>query len=89
MSSLPQLIGGEKALKRRLFYPEKALQNKIEGRVTIQYMIDELGNTSDFKILEGIGYGCDEVVLNGLRDIKYNNKAEIRFMWQLSIDFKL
>jgi TonB family protein len=59
--------GGKKAFKQyleqNLRYPEQALNNKIEGKVTVQFTIETNGVLSDFQVLRGLGYGCDEEVI--------------------------
>ncbi|MEO7990846.1 MAG: TonB family protein [Chryseolinea sp.] len=60
-------LGGRKAykqyLEKNLRYPEVALNNNIEGRVTIQFTVDTAGSLNDFKVLRSLGYGCDEEVI--------------------------
>lgn len=64
---LAEPIGGRKAydqyLKNSLRYPQQALENKIKGKVTIQFTVKANGVLSDFNVLKGLGYGCDEEVL--------------------------
>jgi len=59
--------GGRAAYKQYLEtsmrYPEEALQNEIEGKVTIQFTVEPTGQLTDFKVLKGLGYGCDEEVI--------------------------
>ncbi|MBT1705572.1 energy transducer TonB [Chryseosolibacter indicus] len=59
--------GGRRAfnkyLETNLQYPEVAKQNKIEGRVTVQFTVKQDGTLSDFKVIKGIGYGCDEELI--------------------------
>lgn len=59
--------GGRMAYKQyletNLHYPELALQNEVEGRVTIQFTVETSGELSNFRVLKGIGYGCDEEVI--------------------------
>jgi TonB family protein len=59
--------GGRKAYKQylaeNLRYPEQALNNSVEGRVTVQFTIEPTGKMTDFKILKGLGYGCEEEVI--------------------------
>ena len=59
--------GGRRAFKQylenNLQYPDQALKNEVEGKVTIQFSIGMTGQLSDFKIIRGIGYGCDEEVI--------------------------
>lgn len=50
-------------LETNLHYPELALQNEVEGRVTIQFTVETSGELSNFRVLKGIGYGCDEEVI--------------------------
>jgi TonB family protein len=47
-------------LKNHLKYPAKARKHKIEGRVIVQFTVDENGDVSDAEIKSGIGGGCDE-----------------------------
>ncbi|HLT73950.1 MAG TPA: TonB family protein [Ohtaekwangia sp.] len=59
--------GGKKAFKQyleqNLHYPEQALNNKIEGKVTVQFTLDSNGAITDFKVLKGLGYGCEDEVI--------------------------
>ncbi len=63
--------GGRKAFKQylesNLEYPEQALKNEVEGKVTIQFSIGMTGQLTEFKVIRGIGYGCDEEVIRLIR----------------------
>jgi len=50
-------------LEKNLRYPERALENNIEGRVTVQFTVDPSGKMRDFNVLKGLGFGCDEEVI--------------------------
>ena len=39
------------------------MQNKVEGKVTIQFIIGTSGQLTDFKVVRGIGYGCEDEVI--------------------------
>ena len=54
-------------IKDNIVYPEKAIGNNIEGDVVIGFTIDKEGIPKDFKILRGIGYGCEEQVINAIK----------------------
>ncbi|MBL7870142.1 MAG: TonB family protein [Cyclobacteriaceae bacterium] len=58
----------DKYLKNSLQYPQQALDNKIKGRVTIQFTVETDGSLSDFTIFRGLGYGCDEEVIRLIKD---------------------
>jgi len=59
--------GGRKAykqyLEKSMQYPEQALANNIEGKVTIQFTVETTGQLSEFRVIKGIGHGCDEEVM--------------------------
>lgn len=59
--------GGRRAFKqyleKNLLYPEAAMLKKVEGKVTIQFTVEATGQLSDFKVVKGIGSGCDEEVI--------------------------
>ena len=59
--------GGRRAykqyLEKNMNYPEQALANNIEGRVTIQFTVESSGVLSNFTVIKGIGHGCDEEVI--------------------------
>jgi len=56
----PKPIGGIVELLNKLRYPTQAKRNKISGEVLVEASIDEFGFVTAAKVLEGIGYGCDE-----------------------------
>lgn len=60
----PTPDGGRQAfnnyIAENLKYPDQALENNIEGRVTVEFTVQPSGQISDFKIVKGLGYGCDE-----------------------------
>lgn len=53
----------KKYLAENMRYPEQALKNNVEGKVTIQFTVGTTGQVSDFRVIRGIGYGCDEEVI--------------------------
>jgi protein TonB len=68
----PEFPGGMKALGKYIdgknhHYPKEARANKIEGKVVVQFIINEDGTPSDFKVKEGIGYGCDEAAIEAFK----------------------
>jgi TonB family protein len=64
--------GGRKAYKQYLVselrYPEQALENNVEGKVTIQFTVETSGTLSEFKVLKGIGHGCEEEVIRLIKE---------------------
>lgn len=56
----PEPVGGFESIQKRVYYPELAKKNKIQGIVKIRAYIDRYGDVEKTEIVEGIGYGCDE-----------------------------
>lgn len=54
-------------LRNNIKYPSLALQNKIQGKVYISFIIEKDGSISNVKVLQGIGAGCDEEALRVTR----------------------
>ena len=73
--SRPIYPGGQKAMnefvRSNLRYPDEALQNKIEGSVTVEYDVNVFGEVISTKVTHGIGYGCDEEACRIVSLLKY------------------
>ena len=58
---LAEPVGGMKAydkyLEEKKIYPQQALDNKVEGKVVIEFTVSSTGMVSDFNIIKKIGYG--------------------------------
>lgn len=63
----PEEKGFKNYIRSKITYPEKAVTNNIEGDVEIGFDIEKDGSLSHFKVLRGIGYGCDEEVINAIK----------------------
>jgi TonB family protein len=89
---------GNRAFKQYLEkthkYPKEAKETKVEGIVTIEFKVDATGALSEFKILRGIGTGCDEelirLILQGApwvpttKDgLPVSDKARVKFKFEL------
>lgn len=66
----PEFPGGNHTLKQFLFaniqYPEKALQERIQGDIWVVFVIDSTGAINDMSVQEGINTECDAEVLRVL-----------------------
>lgn len=64
--------GGDRNFKRYLNtavrYPEAALRNRVGGRVTVRFAIEPDGRLTGFEVLKGIGYGCDEALVDAIKN---------------------
>lgn len=86
--------GFAKYFRDNLRYPEKAIRANVEGTVKAEFTIAKNGSIIKPRIIEGIGYGCDEEVkrllLNSRKWIaaRYNIKR-IETTATISVNFKL
>jgi len=49
-----------RALGKIMEYPEEAQVQGIQGKVYVEFLVDRGGNLRRFKVVKGIGGGCDE-----------------------------
>ncbi|WP_316772514.1 energy transducer TonB [Pedobacter frigiditerrae] len=98
ISVKPEYPGGEKKFKefiyKNLKYPSNAIKNNIEGAVTAEFTIAKDGKLLFPKIINSLGYGCDEAVLEILKHsrkwipgMKYGRP--IVMSYQTNVVFKL
>jgi periplasmic protein TonB len=64
VEKMPEPIGGYKGfyegLSINMKYPKRASRDNVTGKVFISFVVNEKSEVTDFKVLKGIGYGCDE-----------------------------
>ena len=83
-----------KFIEENLQYTQSALDDRIEGRVIVQFSIDTAGYTQNHKILKGIREDLDREVLRIAKLIKFDQPAKnrgkpIEFCYSIPIVFKL
>jgi protein TonB len=67
----PSFPGLPDFLRNNLVYPPAAFDNNIQGRVAVNFTVDEEGKIVQAKVIQGIGYGCDEEALRVIRLTKW------------------
>lgn len=94
---LPRYGGGNEEFKKfiasNLRYPKAALEARIEGKVLVEYEIDDNGFVHNPRVVRSLGYGCDEeavriVGLLRFRKVK-NRGVRVRVNTKTNIVFKL
>ncbi|PTM14376.1 MAG: energy transducer TonB [Bacteroidetes bacterium] len=89
----PELIGGIGGLQKKIRYPEMARRAGIEGRVYVQFIVNERGEVENPVIIRGIGGGADEEALRVVREAKFRPGLQrgrpVRVQFSLPIVFKL
>jgi protein TonB len=72
----------DKYLADHLRYPAAAAEAGIQGRVFVQFVIDEQGKVGQARVVRGVSRDCDEEALRVVRAMpawrpaKYNGKAQ-------------
>jgi periplasmic protein TonB len=59
-------------IRKNLKYPRQAQRMDVQGKVTVEFIVNRDGVPSDFKIIRGIGAGCDEEAMRVLALTKWN-----------------
>ncbi|MDX1642615.1 MAG: TonB family protein, partial [Balneolaceae bacterium] len=71
----------------------EARQKSIEGRVYVQFIVNEQGDVEDAKVIRGIGGGADEEALRVVRQAKFEPGMQrgrpVRVQYSLPIFFRL
>lgn len=90
---MPNLIGGMADLQGRVKYPKEAKKHGVEGKVTVQFIVDKLGEVRDAEVIRGIGAGADEEALRVVKIAKFEPGEQegepVCVQYALSINFRL
>lgn len=67
----PEYPGGRIAMANfianHLRYPDEAVANDVSGKVLVRFIVLADGTLSDFKVIQSLGYGCDEEAVRVLK----------------------
>ncbi|NIT60886.1 MAG: TonB family protein [Aliifodinibius sp.] len=93
VENMPELKGGLGALQQKINYPDMARKAGIEGRVIIQFIVNEKGEVEDPRVIRGIGGGCDKEALRVVKQAQFEPGRQrgnpVRVQYSLPITFKL
>lgn len=57
------------SIGQHMKYPEEAKVNRIQGEVFVRFMVEKSGKLTNVEIMKGLGYGCDEAVLEAFKKV--------------------
>jgi TonB family protein len=77
VEQMPEMIGGQMAFYDALRYPETARRAGIQGRVIIQFVVDEDGSVINPRVLRGIGGGADEAAVEAITQMKFTPGTQL------------
>ncbi len=93
VEEMPTLVGGLKVLQEQIQYPEIAKKAGIEGRVILQFIVDEEGNVTDPQVVKGLGGGISEEALRVLQATKFTpgrqNGENVKVKLSIPFSFRL
>ena len=72
LAQSPWFVGGDASLAAfaaKIQYPEAALNARVEGKVTVSFVVDTLGRVTDYAVVRGLSHGCDAEALRVARTI--------------------
>jgi protein TonB len=71
VEEMPEFLGGNlhTFIAENIQYPQRALRAEVEGLVYTSFVVGVDGSISDFKIMRGIGFGCDEEALRVIQKL--------------------
>ena len=91
-------MGGYEAfytyVAKNVKYPAQAQRMGLEGRVFVQFVVDQSGKLTSIEVMRGIGAGCDEEAIRVLENAprwepgKQRGRA-VKVRMVLPITFKL
>ncbi len=94
----PSFVGGYAALMeflaKNIHYPSYGIENGIEGRVIVQFVVDENGNIINPKVVRGMGGEFDANAIEAVRKMpKWNpgkqHGSAVKVRFTLPITFSL
>jgi TonB family protein len=72
-------------VQKNLQYPTKAIENKVQGIVKVQFELDKKGKLSNIKITQSISEECDNEAIRLIKSFSWKDKGKREEM----VEFKL
>jgi protein TonB len=98
LERMPEPYGGNEAwakfLRKHLNYPQQAIDEHMQGRVFLSFIIEKDGSISNITVTRGAGYGMDEEALRVLKLAPawkpgIQNGQPVRVQYNIPINFQL
>lgn len=93
VDEMPEIVGGLSSLYSQIEYPRQAIRQGVEGRVFLQFVVDESGNVVDPAVLRDIGAGCGEAAVEAIKKVKFTpgkqNGTPVKVKFSLPVSFEI
>lgn len=71
VEQMPELKGGLASIQQCVNYPDMARKAGVEGRVIVQFIVNENGKVDNPQIVRGIGAGADEEAIRCVKSAEF------------------
>ena len=98
VEQMPGFPGGNEKLLEFILsntqYPKEAIENGVQGKVFVEFVVEKDGSIGDVELLRGIGSGCDEEAVRVVKSMPrwkpgmQRGKA-VRVRYQVPVFFML
>lgn len=89
----PELVGSLPELYSNIEYPQRAQDRGVQGRVYVQFVVDERGAVQRPEVVRGIGHGCDEEAVRVIQEAEFEpgrvDGEPVKAQHTLMIEFRL
>jgi protein TonB len=98
VKEMPEFPGGEKALFKYIndntVYPEKAIDNRIEGKVILRFVVSKEGFVKRIQILRGVDPVLDQEAVRVISEMPRwkpgkNNGAPVAVWYSVPVTFRI
>lgn len=98
VEQMPEFPGGRDQLNKyyesNLRYPKVAIENGIQGRVIVQFIVNTDGSISDATVIRSVDPACDEEALRVINSMPHwtpgqTNGKNVRVRYTLPVTFRL
>jgi protein TonB len=98
VEQMPEFPGGEAALMKYLHdhinYPPLAVENEIQGKVIIDFVVGKDGSISKITVAKSLGFGCDQEAVRVISTMpKWNpgkqNGRSVNVSYKVPVKFTL
>lgn len=91
--TMPEIVGGVGTYYLNIEYPQQAREAGIEGRLVLDFVVEQDGQVTQIQVLESLHPLCDSAAVRALRGTPFvpgrQNGTEARVRMRLPVRFKL
>lgn len=90
---MPEIVGGVSAFYIRIAYPQAAIDQNIQGRLLLTFVVEPSGRASEIVVEESLHPLCDSAAVRALRQTRFmpgvQNGEPVRVRLRLPVRFEI